>query len=449
MTNFQFLKDEWPSIFAKVKKAEERVYNEPASTASYCRLVLEECIHNIYDAEYIELPYNKTVNSLLSEEEIKNIIPLRQMNGVHIIRKTGNNAAHYGNRVRGKDALISIRYLFDFLKWFANLYSASEPQLPDAFNETYIPKVGSQQRKIKALQKEAEEQQKLLQAQIEKLQEDNEAILEKANESEQALVSYKQKETIAKSAIEAQKRDRNKKLASEYSEAETRKHLIDINLKEVGWYDLREGRETEFPVKGMPITADNPNGNGYVDYVLWDDDGKPLAIIEAKRTSKNVEEGKHQAFLYANCLEQMFSQRPIIFYSNGYENKIWEDTFYNTPRPIHGFYTKSELQWQLQKRSTRKDIRTAKVNAEIAGRPYQMEAIQRTAESFIVDSNNGIKGDKRNALLVMATGSGKTRTAAALVEILFKYNWVKRVLFLADRNALVRQAKKSFNEHLP
>jgi type I restriction enzyme R subunit len=199
----------------------------------------------------------------------------------------------------------------------------------------------------------------------------------------------------------------------------------------------------------MPITADNPKGNGFVDYVLWDDNGKPLALIEAKRTTKDVEIGKHQATLYANCLEQMHGQRPVIFYTNGYETKIWEDTFYSSPRRVYGFYTKEELQWLIQKRSTIKDLRKATINTAIVNRPYQFEAINRVAETFVTDGVNGICGNKRRALLVMATGSGKTRTAAAMVDVLFKNNWVKRVLFLADRNALVRQAKNNFNEYLP
>ncbi len=132
----------------------------------------------------------------------------------------------------------------------------------------------------------------------------------------------------------------------------------------------------------MPVTADNPKGNGYVDYVLWDDNGKPLAIIEAKRTTKDVEVGKHQAVLYANCLEKMHGQRPVIFYTNGYETKLWDDTFYSAPRRVYGFYTKDELQWLIQKRTTIKDIRKATINTGIAGRPYQLEAIQRVAENF-------------------------------------------------------------------
>lgn len=449
MSNFNFLQSEWLSLFKKLKKAEERVYTEPVSTASYCRLALEESIYLIYDIEYIELPYNTDLVSLMNQEEIKNTIPFTHKNGLHIVRKIGNTASHYGKKISSNDALISIKYLYGYFKWFAQNYSRKIPEIPSTFNESFIPKVGAHKQQLKQIQKEQSQAQLTLKIQIDRLLAEKEEILEKAKESDQALQAYKLKEAETKAKLQKQKQERLITVSSEFTEAETRKHLIDVDLKEAGWEFLSKGRDLEFPVVGMPITPNNPKGNGFVDYVLWDDNGLPLALIEAKRTTKDVEVGKHQAFLYANCLEQMYKQRPVIFYTNGYETKIWNDSFYSTPRRVYGFYTKEELQWLIQQRNTRKDIRKAKVDPDIAGRPYQIEAIQRVNESFVVDGNKGIRGDKQSALLVMATGSGKTRTAIALVDILFKYNWVKRVLFLADRNALVRQAKRNFGDLLP
>jgi len=449
MSNFKFLQQEWLSLYSKLKTAEERVFIEPVSTASYCRLVLEESMYLLYDLEHIEKPFNTELVNLMNEEEIKSIIPYQLREGLHIVRKTGNNASHYGQRITAKDALISIRYIYDFTKWFAQNYSKELPQLPGLFDEQLIPKLGEKQRLLKEQQKEQEKAYQLLLEQVAKLQEEKEAILEKAQESEATLEAFKQQTHQAVVKLKKQKQARLKPIATEFTEAQTRQHLIDVDLKEAGWNTLSEGRELEYPVTGMPITADNPKGNGYVDYVLWDDNGKPLALIEAKRTTKDIEIGKHQASLYANCLEKMHGQRPVIFYTNGYETKIWEDTFYSSPRRVFGFYTKEELQWLIQKRETIKDLRKATINTSIAGRPYQKEAIQRVAETFVTDSDSGICGNRRRALLVMATGSGKTRTAAALVDVLYKNNWVKRVLFLADRNALVRQAKNNFNEYLP
>ena len=449
MSNFKFLQQEWLSLYIKLKTAEERVFTEPVSCASYCRLVLEESMYLIYDLEHIEKPFNTELVQLMDHEEIKSIIPFQLREGLRIVRKTGNNSVHFGNKVASKDALISIRYIFDFTKWFAQTYSKVIPELPSAFSDAFIPKLGEKQRQIKEQQKEQESAYQLLLEQIAKLQEEKDVILAKAQESETALSEFRLQNEQAVVKLKKQKQERLKPLSSEFSEAQTRQHLIDVDLKEVGWNNLNIGRELEYPVTGMPITGDNPKGNGFVDYVLWDDNGKPLAIIEAKRTSKDIEVGKHQAFLYANCLEQLHQQRPVIFYTNGYETKIWEDTFYSSPRRVYGFYTKEELRWLIQKRVTIKDIRTATINTAIANRPYQFEAINRVAETFVTDGANGLCGNKRRALLVMATGSGKTRTAAALVDVLFKNNWVKRVLFLADRNALVRQAKTNFSEYLP
>jgi type I restriction enzyme R subunit len=206
-------------------------------------------------------------------------------------------------------------------------------------------------------------------------------------------------------------------------------------LNEVGW-DITKPNVTEYEVTGMP----NDQNTGYADYVLWGDDGRPLAVVEAKRTSVSPKAGQHQAKLYADALEEMHGQRPVIFYSNGYESFIWDDQFY-PPRPVQGFYKKDELQRLITRRGSRKDITQEPVNKNIADRYYQEAAIRHTAETYTRNA--------RGALLVMATGTGKTRVAIAAVEMLMKASWVKRVLFLADRTALVRQARNRFSEHLP
>ena len=232
------------------------------------------------------------------------------------------------------------------------------------------------------------------------------------------------------------------------SEADTRRRYIDLSLKEAGWDDLQPDYHLEYTVTGMPIST-NQSGVGYVDYVLWGDNGLPLAVIEAKKAMADPRQGKHQAELYADCLAQMTGQRPIIFYSNGFDTFLWDDQFY-PERKVQGFYSKDELQLLIDRRTTRLDIRQFSVNNAITNRAYQLEAIKRVAENSVCENSAGqLRGRARQSLLVMATGSGKTRTAASLVEMLTKCHWAKRVLFLADRNALVTQAKKAFNEHLP
>lgn len=450
MSNFQFLQPEWRSLHEKVTKAEERVNTEPVSTARYCRQALEEVVHSMYHLEYMRMPYNTDLVSLTTNPEFKQLVPYPLIDGLHIIRKTGNNASHYGKRVTAENARTSIRYLFDMLKWFSQNYSQQAPDLPGQFDESLIPKVGAKDRKLKEIQEESERVQQALQQQLDEVLANNQLLKEQTEASESTLASFKQEQEQKLQELQTRKQSRPNPTVLEYTEAQTRKNLIDIDLKEAGWFDLRAGRELEYAVKGMPITTDNPKGNGYADYVLWDDNGLPLAIIEAKRTVADIETGKHQAMLYANCLEQMHGQRPIIFYTNGYEIKIWDDQFYSAPRRVYGFYTKDELSMLIQQRKTRQDIRKGQINTAIAGRPYQMEAIQRVTEVFVTNDNqDNLRGKYREALLVMATGSGKTRTAAAIVDLLYKNNWVKRVLFLADRNALVTQAKRNFSDHLP
>ncbi|WP_372922973.1 DEAD/DEAH box helicase family protein, partial [Roseovarius sp.] len=218
--------------------------------------------------------------------------------------------------------------------------------------------------------------------------------------------------------------------------AATRDAFIDLLLAEAGW-PLDAPRDREFPVQGMP----NQSGEGFVDYVLWGSDGKPLAVVEAKRTKKDARVGQQQAKLYADCLERMYGTRPVIFCTNGYEHWIWDDQMY-PPRAISGFLKKDELELLHQRRTTRKPLDKIVIDDEIVERFYQHRAIRRIGEAFEKDR-------QRKALLVMATGSGKTRTVIALIDQLMRANWVRRVLFLADRVALVKQAQGAFKTHLP
>ena len=186
----------------------------------------------------------------------------------------------------------------------------------------------------------------------------------------------------------------------------------------------------------------NQQGKGFVDYVLWGADGLPLAVVEAKRTTKSATIGQQQAKLYADCLEQQFGRRPVIFYTNGYEHWLWDDAAGYPPREVQGFYTRDELELMVQRRHTRLPARrrggrtpTSSSGTTSCGRSRR--SVRRSTRK------------QREALLVMATGSGKTRTVIALVDQLMRANWVKRVLFLADRTALVNQATNAFKTHLP
>ena len=228
----------------------------------------------------------------------------------------------------------------------------------------------------------------------------------------------------------------------ELTEAETRKLYIDTYLEEAGWEVstvkgalVPGGAGIEYKVEGMP-----PNGqDGYCDYVLFGDDGKPLAVVEAKKTSESEEKGRTQVIRYGECLEKRFHVKPILYYTNGYRIQCL-DRVYSEPRRLVAFHTKKELErlMALQKRGKIGDM---KPNPDIAGRPYQTTAITSMCEHF--------DGKHRKGLVVLATGTGKTRVAIALVDVLTRHNWVENVLFLADRRELVKQAHKWFAKLLP
>ncbi|GER71879.1 hypothetical protein BpJC7_31820 [Weizmannia acidilactici] len=183
----------------------------------------------------------------------------------------------------------------------------------------------------------------------------------------------------------------------------------------------------------------NQEGKGFADYVLFGDNGKPLAVVEAKRTSKDPKIGRQQAKLYADCIEKMSGTRPVIFYTNGFETYIWHDPY--LPRKVSGFYNKEELSLLIERRKMKRPLTNIQINDDISNRYYQKEAILAVCDA--------LSRNQRKALLVMATGSGKTRTAISIVDVLTRHNWVKNVLFLADRKALINQAYRNFNNLLP
>ncbi|MRX62593.1 DEAD/DEAH box helicase family protein [Maribacter luteus] len=443
-SNFDFIKVDFPELYQQVVEAEKYVFKAPKYAALQCRIVLELTVNWLYDNDPdYERPYDTTLAALMYHEDFKNDIKATLLHELTLVRKVGNAAAH-GKRVNTKEALICLRSVFRLLSFIGINYNEVSPVVP-AFNEVLIPTGEVKDKTVKELQEKSEAIERLLfekkreKEKVTELQKENVLLRQRVEQQEKEL-----KERKLERQIEVDFEEVSPVLTPE---AETRKLFIDILLKEAGWDDLKQGRDLEYKVTGMPVSV-NPSGIGYADYVLWDDNGMPLAVVEAKKTLHDPKRGKHQAFLYANCLEKMTGQRPIIFYTNGFETHLWDDLFY-PERQVSGFYTKDELQYVIERRNTRKDLRQFQVNRDIAGRPYQMEAIKRVAEALVTTYDGKLKGKNREALLVMATGSGKTRVSAAIVDMLTKSNWAKRVLFLADRNALVTQAKNAYKEYVP
>lgn len=445
MSNFEFISSDFPEIAERAYKAEKFALTSPVESCFNARAALELGVNWMFenDGDLI-WPYDTKLASLMRDPIFKEIFdPYGDLyNELHLIRKIGNNAVH-NHRVKPQDAVHLLKCLFRFGAFLSTAYGEQEVRIPD-FSDVLIP-TGDELKKSK---KEVE----ILREELALLKEENEKKRKALEEKEEANELLRTNNAQHQKQLKELRKLREteaipKALPKAPSEAYTRRLYIDAALKDAGWTNLREGYELEFEVKGMPQST-NPTGKGYVDYVLWSDNGLPLAVIEAKKTTADAKVGRHQASLYADCLQRQYGQRPLIYYTNGFDFYLWDDLF-APDRKVSGFMTKDQLELAIKRRSERLDLREYKVNADITGRPYQKEAIQRVSENFCADQKGILKQRQRKSLLIMATGSGKTRTAASIVDMMTKCNWSKRVLFLADRNALVTQAKNAFKEHLP
>jgi type I restriction enzyme R subunit len=372
----------------------------------------------------LHLPYQDNLSALLHEPSFRTVAGEAVFSKARVITQLGNQAVHSHRPVLQFDALTAVKELFHVAYWLARTYARGERPAPDlAFDPGKLPRTPP-------LPKPTLEHLQKLGAELREKDEKLAAVLAGKAALDEELQRLRAEIAKAKQASAAQPD------THDYSEKETRDFFIDLLLKEAGW-PLDQERDREFEVQGMP----NAPGKGFVDYVLWGDDGRPLAVVEAKRTRKSAPVGQQQAKLYADCLEQQFGRRPVIFYSNGYEHWLWDDAFY-PPRKVQGFLKRAELELAIQRRQIRRPLAEAAVNKQIVERHYQERAIRRIGETFERDR-------QRKALVVMATGAGKTRTVIALCDLLMRSNWVKRVLFLADRVALVNQAVGAFKTHLP
>ena len=416
MSNFDFiLKNGIFKTFAEASvEAEKSIAVANVSCTILCRRALELAVKWIYanDRELV-LPYQNNLSSLVYDINFKSMINEKVFNGMTYIIKLGNFSVHSNKKVTRKEAVLCLKYLFDFMDWLAYYYDSN--YVETKFDEGKLP--GESSTNLKKEERE-ELENKLVEKdeKIEKILKENEELREKLTKQRTSKkIAYNFK-------------------VSDISEFETRKQFIDLDLKIAGWDSTNIREEVE--VKGMPNTQEI----GHVDYVLYGENGKPLAVVEAKRTSKDSKIGQQQAKLYADCLEKEYAQRPIIYYTNGKEIYMWDDLSY-PERKVSGFYTQDELQLLIKRRDSKENLEHIYIANNIANRPYQLEAVKKVCESF--------EQKHRRALVVMATGTGKTRTAISLVDVLTSKNWVQNVLFLADRTELVKQAEKNFKKLLP
>ena len=426
MSNFAFIKAEWPDIHTDCVRAESYLASDPRTACFYARRAAEGLVHHLYDVMALPVPYKDDLAARTNDPGFKAKTGTSITQKLNLIRNLGNKAVHDATPIPAHAALTSLRELHHVVIWAAFRYSTTPNSVP--MGTTFDPALA---------QKAAPLSRAELNGLIAKFTEQDEAhAAELAAKDELAAAKDAEIEQLKAEIAAAQAAKTQTTDIHDYDEAQTRSDLIDLLLDEAGW-PLADAQDREYEVSGMP----NATGVGYVDYVLWGSDGLPLAVVEAKRTTTSAGIGQQQARLYADRLEAQFGRRPVIFYTNGLQHWLWDDASDYPPREIQGFFTRDELELLIQRRQSRRPLADESVNPDIAGRPYQVRAIAAVGDAF--------DRRQRDALLVMATGSGKTRTTIALVDQLMRAGWVKRLLFLADQTALVSQAARAFTEHLP
>ena len=426
MSNFNFLQKDFFAICDSATKAESYLNTDARAACWYARMTLEQIIDWLYRYDSNFRCYETSLGARVHEPSFRDNVGEAIFTKATVVIGIGNRAAH-AKATKKADAVTAIQELFHVAYWLARAYGErARPDPALQFNEALVP--AAKQESAVTLE-QLKRQEDALRAK----DAENAALKEKL---EGLGAVHEELEALRAEVAKAKAENAKVQDTHDYNEQQTRDYFIDMLLHEAGW-SLDKQQDREFEVAGMP----NNQGIGFVDYVLWGDDGLPLAVVEAKRTRRDPKVGQQQAKLYADCLEAKYKRRPVMFYTNGYEHYFWDDKA-APPRRVQGFYKKAELELLMQRRTGKKSLADEQINADIAGRSYQHQAIRSVAEAM--EQHN-----QRRSLIVMATGSGKTRTVIALVDLLSRCQWAKRVLFLADRVSLVKQATKEFNKHLP
>lgn len=417
MSNFEFLKQNkiFNNFSESCIEAENGIGLNTVTCSILCRRALELGVKWLYANDNdLKVPYQSNLSALVHDITFKNIIDEKLLKQIEYIIKLGNYAVHNNKKISREEAVLSLRYLHNFMQWIAYCYSDDFKE--KEFDESILP---------------------------------HNCIMYNSLPEEYSLFNNWEMKDIKIEEVRKRNKDQREKLTKkrekkeenynfkikDISEYETRKKYIDLELKLAGW-DFDTNITEELKLTGMP----NNKNEGYADYVLFGKNGLPLAVVEAKRTSVDPRVGQNQAKLYADCIENEYHQRPVIYYTNGFEIYMWDDKNY-PPRKVSGFYTQDELQLLVNRRTSKQNLEHVYVQDKITNREYQLEAIKSVCETF--DEGH------RKALIVMATGTGKTRTAISIVDVLSDKEWVKNVLFLADRTVLVKQAKNNFTKLLP
>lgn len=437
--NFEPLRAAYPELANMGGYAENYVYSDPESALVKLRNFAERMVDVLYTR--LRLPQAPLSNfvDLLKNESFRMVADPLVQDKLHLIRRLGNRAAH-GEDVAASDALRSVHEAWQLARWLH--VSQLQGKLSDFSDYREPPRDGIDGKaEIRREHKKLAEENEIKEARIKQMLDELQAL----REAEKALRDQINSNAQPLSAAEIGVLSAASNVATQqlhFSEDNTRKWLIDRDLRMAGWVVGHNGAGTAQVGQEIEVLHQGTQtGLGYADYVLWDDNGKPLAVVEAKKTCKDARLGQQQAKDYADGLEKMHGQRPMIFYTNGHDIWVWDDAAGYPPRKLYGFCSKDTLQYRVSfQRHERRDLLALTPDPVIAGRLYQIETLRRVQERFA--------SKHRRALVVQATGTGKTRVAIALAKLLIEARWAKRVLFLCDRRELRKQAKNAFNEFL-
>jgi len=433
--NFEFLRASHPELASLGGFVEAYAYPDPSSALVKLRTFVEQLVAGLYRDLALPRPYEAKLFDLLNQDSFKAIVPPVILSKLHQIRIQGNRAVHE-HKASTPIALDLLKEAHDLARWFflAHLRGTAAQCADYVAPSGVTPQTDAEhQRERRVILRKLASQETQMQELLRELEETR-AKAQAAEKTAAEQATLLQTGRAAASALD-------------FDEEATRTRFINVALAAVGW-------NTEDPdVVGQEVEVlhqPTATGKGLADYVLWGDNGRPWAVVEAKKTSVSAERGREQARYYADGFEKEYGFRPVIFYTNGYDIFLWNDARWNRaeqngtggepPRKLFGFYSRDSLQYIIHQRG-RKPLDTIPLNSDIAGRTYQLRCIKEVLERF--------EQKRRKSLLVMATGTGKTRVAISICDALLRAGWAKRILFLCDRKELRKQAKDAFTDHLP
>lgn len=438
--NFEFLRPKWPQLAGLGGFAESYAHSDPVGAIAKLRIYCEQVVEWLTSELRLPKPPRATLIELLDNPSFRDVVPPVVVTKLHALRIEGNRSLH-GNTGNTTAALRLLQDAWNIGRWLHLTYANGSVEDCPQFQD---PPQGGVTAQIQRREKRAIlERVAAQEAQMQRLLADLEAARQQADQA-QATASE------LEAALAAGRRSAATLEAIDplaFSEAETRRYLIDVMLATAGWQVAPDLGNTAQVRKEVAVGHQpTESGTGYIDYVLYDEtNGRPLAVVEAKKTARTAEEGRTQAQLYADGLMRDLHlaphERPVLFYTNGHDLWLWNDAEQEPPRRVYGFPSPDSLAYLHHQRTQRKPLAEVAPSTAIIDRSYQIEAVRRVVERFAEK--------KRKALIVQATGTGKTRVAIALCEALFRAGWAKRVLFLCDRLELRKQAHKAFKEFLP